>query len=164
MPRHTVRFCLAVRNKASGFYANHHLEGMDWFNNTAFRNGNNFNMLERTNHANGVDFNMQVPGFRQKLRNNLGYKGHKEVTNLDEARSDAANNYFNLGLTVSDRDFMSLDEAQLVLPRQAGGSLPDMTFLHLAHGSSLIGRGVDVGFPFAGAHPNLGCFEAAVSR
>ena len=30
IPRHTVRFCVAVRNKASGFYSNHHV-GSDWF-------------------------------------------------------------------------------------------------------------------------------------
>ena len=39
IPRHVVRQCLAVRNKNSGFYANHHPGGLDWFNNTAFRNG-----------------------------------------------------------------------------------------------------------------------------
>jgi hypothetical protein len=164
MPRHTVRFCLAVRNKASGFYANHHLEGNDWFNNTAYRNRNNFNMLERTNDAKGVGFNIEVPGTRQKLRNNLGYQGGREVTNLNEVRSDAANNYFNLGLTVTVADFLGLDEAQLMLPRKADGSLPDMGFLHLAPGSACIDKGVDLGFPFAGAHPDLGCFESAASR
>lgn len=164
MPRHAVRFCLAVRNKASGFYANHHLEGIDWFNNTAYRNGNNFNLLERTNDANGVDFNMEVPGFRQKMRNNLGYRGGREVSHLDEIRSDAANNYFNLGLTVTDSDFLSLDEAQLVLPRKADGSLPDITLLHLAPGSACIDKGVVIGFPFTGARPDLGCFETATSR
>jgi hypothetical protein len=164
MPRHTVRFCLAVRNKASGFYANHHLEGNDWFNNTAYRNGNNFNMLERTNDPNGVDFNMEVPGTRQKMRNNLGFKGGREVTNLDEAKSDIANNYFNMGIKVTDGDFESLDEGQLVLPRKADGDLPDMTFLHLAPGSPCIDKGVDIGFPFAGPHPDLGCFESKLSR
>ena len=39
IPRHTVRFCVAVRNKNSGFYANHHPGGSDWINNTAYRNG-----------------------------------------------------------------------------------------------------------------------------
>jgi hypothetical protein len=161
MPRHTTRFCLAVRNKASGFYANHHLEGNDWFNNTAYRNGNNFNMLERTNNVNGVDFDMKVPGFRQKMRNNLGYKGGREVTHLDEARGDVANNSFNLDIRITDADFLSLDEAQLILPRKADGSLPDMTFLHLAPASACIDKGEDIGFPFAGSHPDLGCFEAA---
>jgi hypothetical protein len=159
-----VRFCLAVRNKASGFYANHHMAGIDWFNNTAYRNGNNFNLLERTNDPNGIDFNMEVPGTHQKMRNNLGYKGGREVTHLNEAASDVASNYFNSGIKPTDGDFLSLDEAQLVLPRKADGSLPDMTFLHLAPGSAFIDKGVDIGFPFAGAHPDFGCFEATPSR
>ena len=44
IPRHTVRFCLAVRNKANGFYANHHPGGSDWLNNAGYRNGADFNM------------------------------------------------------------------------------------------------------------------------
>jgi hypothetical protein len=31
--------------------------------------------------------------------------------------------------------------------------------LHLAHGSTLIDKGVDVGFPFHGPAPDLGAFE-----
>ena len=42
-----IRRSLAVRNKANGFYANHQPGGIDWINNTAFRNGINFNMLSR---------------------------------------------------------------------------------------------------------------------
>ncbi|RYD80153.1 MAG: right-handed parallel beta-helix repeat-containing protein, partial [Verrucomicrobiaceae bacterium] len=47
VPRHVVRQCVAVRNKASGFYANHQPGGIDWLNNTSYRNGINFNMLGR---------------------------------------------------------------------------------------------------------------------
>jgi hypothetical protein len=162
IPRHTVRFCLAVRNKASGFYANHQLGGGDWFNNTAYRNGIDFNMLERVNAAAGGDFEMNAPGGQQTLKNNLGYKGGKELANLDRSTSDVAGNSFDLGLTITDADFLSVDEAQLTAPRQADGSLPEMTFLHLAPGSQLIDRGVDLEFPFAGSHPDVGCFESGV--
>ncbi|GIW97751.1 MAG: pectate lyase [Pirellulaceae bacterium] len=159
MPEHTVRFCLAVRNKANGFYANHHPGGNVWINNTAFRNRTNFNMLERVNHSNGIDFDMDAPGRSQKLYNNLGFRGRREVSNLDLHRSTTAGNYFDLGISVSEVDFQSLDETQLVLPRQADGSLPSITFLHLAAGSNCIDKGIDVGFPFHGAAPDLGCFE-----
>src|SRR4051794_10778754 len=47
IPRHQIRFCLAVRNKSSGFYSNHHIGGSDWFNNTAYQNAIEFNMLCR---------------------------------------------------------------------------------------------------------------------
>ena len=154
IPRHTVRFCVAVRNKASGFYANHHAGGGDWFNNTAYRNGTDFNMLCRLS-----DNHTDVPGYGHKLRNNLGYKGGREIASLDPAKSDAANNSFDLGLQISDKDFLNLDESQLIRPRQPNGDLPMLTFLHLANGSSLIDQGVNVGFPFRGARPDLGAFE-----
>jgi len=154
IPRHTVRFCLAVRNRSSGFYANHHVGGGDWFNNTAYRNGTNFNLLGRLS-----DNVTDVPGYGHKLRNNLSYNGGSLVAQLDFAKSDAANNSFTMDLKVSDQDFAGLDEAQLVLPRQPNGDLPAIAFLHLADGSQLIDQGVDLGFPFRGAKPDLGAFE-----
>ena len=158
-PRHTVRFCLAVRNKANGFYANHALQGGDWFNNTAFRNGSNFNMVERVNDPDGINFDINVPGAGQKMKNNLGYKGRSEVTSLNREQSDISYNYFTLEVQVTDKDFVSLDESQLTQPRQADGSLPEVTFMHLADGSKLIDAGIDIGFPFHGKAPDLGCFE-----
>ncbi len=158
VPRHTIMFCLSVRNKASGFYANHHINGNDWFNNTAYRNGNNFNMLNRLLD----DVNADVPGYAHKMRNNLGYKGGREVTSIDNAKCDLKNNYFDLNLDASDADFMSLDEALLVAPRQKDGSLPDNDFMRLKPGSKFIDKGVDIGFPFKGAAPDLGCFEVGM--
>ena len=42
IPRHVVRFCVAVHNKAAGFYANHQPGGDDWLSNTAYRNADRF--------------------------------------------------------------------------------------------------------------------------
>ena len=154
IPRHTVRFCLAVRNKSSGFYSNHHIGGSDWFSNTAYRNGTNFNMLCRL-----ADNQTDVPGYGHTLRNNLGYRSAHEITNLDMAQSDAANNSFTPDLQISDKDFVSLDENEIVQPRQANGDLPAIRFMHPAPGSPLIDKGVDVGLPFRGAAPDLGAFE-----
>ena len=156
VPQTVVEFCLAVGNKVSGFYANHHVTGCYWYNNTAYRNHINYNMLNRLLDNPAVD----VPGYKHVMRNNLGYKGGREVANLDSAQCDLAGNYFDLGLVASDADFESLDERQLVAPRQADGSLPVMTFMHLRAGSQFIDRGVDIGFPFRGKAPDLGCFES----
>lgn len=60
---------------------------------------------------------------------------------------------------VTDQDFAGLNDADLILPRQANGDLPEITFLHLARGSGLIDQGTDVGLPFAGKTPDLGAFE-----
>jgi hypothetical protein len=159
IPRHVVRGCLAVGNKANGFYANHHPGGGDWFNNSAFRNGSNFNLLGRL-----ADNATDVDGYGHKLRNNLSYKprggaGKADLVRLDRAKSDAANNSFDLGLKLADADFVSLDEVELVKPRQPDGGLPAIGFMRPAAGGAMIDRGVDVGRPFRGAAPDLGAFE-----
>jgi hypothetical protein len=166
IPRNTVQFCLAVGNKASGFYANHHIGGGDWINNTGYKNGTNFNMLERL-----PDNQTDIPGPGQFMRNNLGFDGGHELLNLDAAKSDASSNSFDMKLHISAADFESLDESQLTGPRKPDGSLPDITFMHLAKGSPLIDKGVaikndngDIRFPFNGAAPDLGCFESGPSH
>lgn len=153
IPRHTVRFCLAVHNKANGFYSNHHLTGSDWINNTASGNGANFNLLCRL-----ADNRTDVDGFAHKLHNNLVYKG-AEAVKLDAGKCDVNANSFTLGLKVTEKDFLGTDEKELVLPRQPTGDLPEIHFLHLADGSGLIDKGVDAGFKFHGTHPDLGAFE-----
>ncbi len=155
IPRHVVRNCLAVGNKAAGFYANHHPGGLDFLHNTAYRNNPNFNMLGRDLQNPERD----VAGYGHLLRNNLGFRGRRELTNLDEAASDSASNSFNSSLTITAEDFAGLDEADLVKPREPGGDLPRVPFLRLAAGSDLIDRGVDAGVPFTGAAPDLGAFE-----
>ena len=154
-PRMTIEFCLAVHNKANGFYANHHTSGSDWFNNSAYRNNNNFNMLNRLK-----DNTTDVPGFGHKMRNNLGYKGGQEVINLDAPKCDLANNYFDLNLQATDEDFLSLDESLLMAPRKTNGDLPDINFMKLKPNSQFVDKGRDIGFPFKGKAPDLGAFES----
>ena len=155
IPRHVTRFCLAVRNRASGFYANHHTGGLDWFNNTAYRNGGNFNMLCNLDAQSSTN---DVPGFNHVLKNNLGYKGGSEVSNLGPI-NDTNFNYFTLPVTVATNDFMSLDESLLTAPRQANGDLPYLAFAQLLSGSDLVDAGTNAGFAFTGAAPDLGAFE-----
>ena len=154
IPRHKVRSCLAVGNKASGFYSNHHPGGSDWFNNSGYRNGTDFNMLCRL-----LDNRTDVDGYGHTLRNNLGYKGRAEIARMDPSKCDSARNSFDLGLEIRDEDFVNLDEGELVRPRRADGALPAIGFLRPAPGSVLIDKGVDVGFPFLGAAPDLGAIE-----
>lgn len=155
VPRHVTRFCLAVRNRASGFYANHHTGGLDWFNNTAYRNGANYNLLCNLNAQSGTN---DVPGFDQVMKNNLGYRGNSEVANLGPT-NDTSFNYFTLTVTVGTNDFMTLDESLLTAPRLANGDLPYTAFAQLVSASDLREAGADVGFAFAGSAPDLGAFE-----
>jgi hypothetical protein len=155
VPRHVIRKCLAVRNKASGFYANHQPGGADWINNTAFKNGINFNMLGRDRNR----VNLDVDGFEHLMRNNLGFRGRRELLNLNREKSDVSHNYFDLPVDVTSADFKSVDERELIGPRLANGDLPKVSFMHLVAGSDLIDCGIDVGLPFGGEAPDLGTFE-----
>ena len=147
---------VAVRNKANGFYANHHPGGLEWLNNTAYRNRVNFNLRGRDPKDNRT----VIPGRDHRLKNNLGFAGETEVAELNFEASDVSDNYFNLPVTITAEDFLGLDEADLVKPRQPNGDLPHVEFLHLASDSDAIDAGVDVGLPFKGSAPDLGAFEA----
>ena len=116
IPRNVIRFNLAVRNKASGFYANHHLGGSDWFNNTSYSNSINFNMLCSTNNSSSMN---DVPGFGHVMKNNLGYRARSsEVSNLGSSTTnDLTFNYFTLPVAVAANDFITLDFSLLTAPR-----------------------------------------------
>jgi MYXO-CTERM domain-containing protein len=92
-----------------------------------------------------------------KLHNNLAIDPGGKVTRFTGG-DDSANSW-NLPVTVSEADFLSMDEAEAMQPRAADGSLPAIKFLHLAEDSDLADRGMDVGLPFVGAGPDLGAFE-----
>jgi hypothetical protein len=149
-----VRHCVAAGNKSYGFYANHHPGGSDWFNNSAYRNRANFNMLGRL-----ADNRTDVDGYGHKLRNNLSYRSRDDIIRFDPPKCDAANNSFTLGLKLSSKDFVAIDEEELLKPRQPNGALPNTTFLRPTEKSRLIDAGADVGLPFRGAAPEIGAFE-----
>jgi len=150
--KHTVRTSVAFANRAAGFYANHHPLGNDYFNNTSYGNHPDFNML-------GIDSSGAAVG-RGNLRNNLAYTG---TLTSNMTGTDAANNSWNLGITLSDAQFRSVSTSGWNASRQADGSLPVLPNLRLAANSSLIDKGVDVGLPYAGSAPDLGAFESSAS-
>jgi hypothetical protein len=157
IPRHTVEFCLSAKNKAHGFYANHQPGGAAyWYNNTAYNNGDNFDMLERTS-----DNVTDISGTAEILHNNVGLAARgAEVKDLNESGGNVSNNYWTLSVTVTAGDFLSTDDTQMTQARQADGSLPKLTFMHLATNSDLKDVGLDVGLPYSGSAPDLGCFES----
>ncbi|MDO8545276.1 MAG: DUF4990 domain-containing protein [Opitutaceae bacterium] len=154
IPRHVVRRSVAVRNKANGFYANHHIGGVEFIHNTAHRNRVNFNLLGRE-----ADNRTDIPGVQHRLKNNLGFAGNTEVGQMNADACDVSGNYFNLSVTISVEDFLSVDEAELMKPRQPNGDLPNVPFLRLAPGSDAIDKGIKLGDEFRGAAPDLGAFE-----
>ncbi|MDE6143611.1 MAG: right-handed parallel beta-helix repeat-containing protein [Muribaculaceae bacterium] len=134
VPRNVVRNCIAWSNKEAGFYANHHLGGLDFHNNTSFRNKRNFNMVNRKSHKEAVD----VDGYDHHLTNNLSYSptmSGAHCVNIDTSSSTYVNNSFLPEISLNDSDFLSLDPSQLLYPRNEDGSLPDITFLKLKDNS-----------------------------
>jgi hypothetical protein len=173
--RHIVRNCIAWKNRASGFYANHSSGGNTWYNNTSFQNGTQFNMLASTwSEPNGkgtrTDGVTLTGDKRHIMRNNIGFP--EKNSYIDGYGVDTKSNAWDLGITPSTKDFLSVTDPSLTVtgrpleevspmfgPRKADGSLPDVDFLKLAPGSALIDKGVDVGLPFAGTAPDLGADE-----
>lgn len=154
VPRHLIQFCVAAKNRANGFYSNHHAGGSDWYDNTAYRNSTDYNMLNVLS-----DNSNNVPGYDHVMKNNLGYKGGTEVSNLDTNNSDVSFNFFTLSVTVATNDFLTLDESLLMSSRQANGDLPYIAFARLTNTSDCINAGTNLGFAFYGAAPDLGAFE-----
>lgn len=164
IPRHMTRFCLSVRNKASGIYSNHQVGGSDWVSNTAYQNATNYNMLSTLS-----DNDTDVPGYGHFMRNNLGFSPRStELSNLDQTTpgaNDIVFNHFTLPVTVTSADFESVTtntaqlEQILTQPRKANGDLPEIALLHLVSGSDLIDSGTAAGFANLGTAPDLGAFE-----
>jgi Right handed beta helix region len=155
IPRNIIRFCLAVNNKVNGFYANHHLGGCDWYNNTAYKNGTNYNMLNRKS-----DFTADVAGYEHTLKNNLDVSARSTTfSNINTSLCTLSNNSWQLSSTVSSADFVNISESLLTQGRNSDWTLPSNDFLRLVSGSALIDGGVNLGFAYKGAKPDLGCFE-----
>jgi hypothetical protein len=173
--RHTVMNCVAWKNKANGFYANHSSGGNTWYNNTSFQNGTQYNMLASTwSEPNGggtrTDGVILTGTKVHIMRNNLGYPNKNEY--ITGYGVDTAFNTWDLNITPAAKDFLSITDttvggtgqaietSSLALgPRQADGSLPNVDFLKLAAGSAMIDKGTNVGLPFVGAAPDLGAYE-----
>jgi MYXO-CTERM domain-containing protein len=153
--QHTVRFCLAFANKAAGFYANHHPLSEFFYNNTAYGNHPNFNMLGE-NDA-GADITVGV------YRNNIALGGVM-FSNNTKSPDDANNSWNTAGVTVTEADFQSVATSGMDAPRQADGSLPRLPNFRLAASSDLIDKGVDLKLPFAGKAPDLGAFEVGLDN
>ena len=152
--RHVIRGSLAWKNVAAGFYANHSSGGNDWFNNTSYNNGTQYNMLASDPNDSSVTI-VLMGTLVHKMRNNIGFPNKN--TNMNGV--DTGFNSWDLMLTPAAADFVSVMDTDALGPRQADGSLPNVDFMKLAKGSKMIDKGTDVGLPSVGAAPDLGAFE-----
>ncbi|MES1183801.1 MAG: right-handed parallel beta-helix repeat-containing protein [Myxococcales bacterium] len=152
--RHIVRFNVAWKNKAAGFYANHSSGGNTWLNNTSYMNGTQYNML--ASPAGDSASTITLSGaLAHKMRNNVGFPNK----NTNMGGVDTMFNTWDLNIAEAASDFVSTSDTGTLGARQADGSLPAVDFLKLKAGSPLIDKGTDVMLPFVGTAPDLGADE-----
>lgn len=140
---HRALRCLSWGNVDNGFL----LEGGPYkaFNCASYRNGRRgFYVSDR--QAN-------------ELRNCFAFDNDRETTMPGPTASSHNSWDADSAFSVSVDDFRGLDDAPQFGPRTSDGSLPVADFLRLQDGSDLIDTGTDVGLPFGGAAPDIGCFE-----
>ncbi|MGD8910106.1 MAG: right-handed parallel beta-helix repeat-containing protein, partial [Chromatiales bacterium] len=113
-------------------------------------------------HDNGINFSFKSnnPASKLTLKNTISIGGSD---NLEASSTDIEANSWQDGHSVTQSDFVSMDIDELLKPRKADGSLPDVDYFKLVNGSDLIDAGVDVGLPYDGAAPDIGAFESSES-
>jgi len=139
--------CIAADNIYTGFYNDlgvngHGANGAVFYNNLAYANGRGM-----TSAGGNI------------IKNNIVYQNSQSFSSSATVMD---HNSWNSGVSVSAADFVSLDTTELMAPRKADGSLPDINFGHLAQGSDLIDAGTVIpGYhcSTSGAHPGQNCVE-----
>ena len=146
----TVTNCLTYRNRREGFGIQEAKCRITIYNSTAYLNGSFGIVL--------------VDGYVHTVRNciaygNGTYQGYISAVSTVDHNTFLYNGDANTNYILADADFVTLDPTGIDGVRQSDGSLPALTFLHLATGSDLIDKGIYVGLPYNGTAPDLGAFE-----
>jgi hypothetical protein len=144
-----LKNCLSFQNRVKGYDQNNNKGSMTLYNCTAFSNGTNYK----------IDGTILGSGKTLVVANCISAgTGSVSLTG-----GTMKTNSWMSPFTVSNSDFISVDPSSATGPRKLDGSLPDITFMHLAAGSDLIDAGSIVEVPFSGSKPDLGCFETSIS-
>jgi len=141
--------CVAWNNTGTGFDESQDHEAvvdMVLINNTAYNNG-----------SNGFSFQQTKGSGIVTLKNNISFKNYYGDA-LRPSCIEEGNSWQN-NLEASDKDFLSIDPTGTKGPRLTDGSLPILSFLHLAAGSDMVNAGVDVHMDYSEIAPDLGAFE-----
>jgi hypothetical protein len=144
---HRVVRSLAFQNMANGIDQNNNLAGQTVDNCTAWQNlKRNINLNHGTNTTPHV------------VRNNLSFAG-ASGDSFTTGTLATNNSWQVVSPAPTASDVQSVDVSQVLGPRQADGSLPDLPLLKPVLDGRLIDKGVDIGEPYLGAAPDLGAYE-----
>ena len=141
----TLHNCISVGNQVKGFDQNNNNGIMTIYNCSSYNNGNNYGF---SNNTYGTLIIKNCASLSSKGSNSFSCKSVTQAYNT-----------WNSGFSCVAGDFVSLDYTQMLNPRQADGSLPEITLLHLTGTSNLLNKGTNVGLSFQGSAPDLGAFE-----
>ncbi len=144
MHNFTLKNCIAFDNRVKGFDQNNNKGSMTLYNCTGYRNGTNYSISSALN-----------TGKTATIINGVALGSYGSLGSFVVQQTNSWQSPF----VVTNSDFISIDTTGIRGPRQPDGSLPIITFLHLAEGSDLIDAGTIVGLPFNGIAPDLGAFE-----
>lgn len=146
VPMHVVSHCLSVGNKANGFYTNHHLGGVKFDHNSAYKNVRyNFSFVNRKGKS--KEDAIDVDGYGHIVTHNISYGSTKIVTSIDIAQCTIEGNSFSYSKNtwvnddLNDADFYSLNLNELTAARTTDGSLPVINFMRLKDESKDYGYG-----------------------
>lgn len=145
----TLMKCLAFKNKTKGFDQNNNKGSMILYNCTGH---NNLVADYRINQV--LEY-----GKILVIKNCIDLGKIAEIGNFAEQ----AKNSWQPPFVVTAEDFRSIDEVPAYGLRKEDGELPDIDYMHIAPGSDLIDAGVDLGLPYVGISPDLGCFETIIT-
>jgi uncharacterized repeat protein (TIGR02059 family) len=148
--RKIAKSCVVFENRASGIDLwtdqGSNYTGYGVYNCTVYGN------------AGGIGCSDASGASTTSLRNNITYNtGNNQFYSSPWWIHD--HNTWDLPVTVTDADFVSVSSVGMDGPRQADGSLPNVNFMHLTSGSKLVDAGVNVGMSYSGNSPDLGAFE-----
>ena len=146
-PRHRVHNNLAFNNRYFGFTSNDASGALELYNNTAYGNGTH-------------GFVNTLGNIPSVYRNNLSGNNTAISSSQPDVIDDTFNSW-NLAVTVTAADFLSVSETLGSAPRNADGSLPVNNLFRLASTSDLIDKGVNLGMAYSGNAPDLGAFEVS---
>lgn len=152
----TLTNCLSVGHKKTsavrGYDQNNNAGSITIYNCSAYDNSVNFGFYNTTatdGSGNTADLT---------IKNCVALTSSS--ANTYPSNLTSSNNSWNTtGVTLNTADFISMDTTVILSARQADGSLPNIVFMQIADGSDLIDAGTNVGLPYSGTAPDLGCFE-----
>lgn len=135
-PMHEVTGSIAV-DQPHGFYANHHLAGLKFTNNRAYKNSVDYLMTNRKGEGTSSSDLTDVPGYDHEITGNISY-GNTDITKVvdmvDTETCTLAGNSFSYSngewsnKAYADADFVSLKVSDLLLDRDEDGNLPEAVF------------------------------------